>query len=659
MFKRSKERWLLFALLAGAFFLRVWELGRESLWYDEILQAQIAGGPLADFFPQLILHAAMPLDYLIERVVLALGANEFLLRFPAAAFSTLAVAAMYRVGRIMFGRTVGILAAAFLAVSSFAIFYAHEARPYSLYLLCALASFYWLYRALQANKFFAWLLYGVFLGAAVLAHLFALFVAVAQAVFLVSGLLVRAFAPARAPLFSKITHTALVGVLVVALFFFAALWLTPNAQFVWGSAQRFLAFLLAPNFTPPTQTWGLAPGETIPQLSLDFFYTRILENFSGGGFLATFSFVALGVLGLTEFREKKWETLLLFFWAILPSALIFLFLFYRATLFASRYLIASLPAWLLLVAVGTCALATWFNRLTPRNHFLRGAAPFVLAMLFVVISLERATVALALPKEDWRTTGQLLDANVRAGDTVVTPGGTRVVLYYAPTASQFHNAAELAPQITDVEHHAARVWLVMNRYVFDPGAEIQAWLEGRGAVALRVDDGITVYYWRAGADNAALLGEAKNFALPESAFPYASLAEQSARDGDYSTAEHYFARARALAKTRAQTAMVNLAWGQAARRAGNPEDAAEKFRAALAADANLVDAWNGLGRAYLEQNQLPAARDALAHALALDTQSYPALFFLAAYYERAGDNATAQAYSARAAAIIPELTTPP
>src|SRR4051794_33627772 len=92
MSSRAQERLIVGLILAFAFLLRVWDLGRNSFWYDEILQVTVAGGKPENFFPELVVHAAMPLDYLIERAVLGLGTNEFLLRFAAAAFSTLAVA---------------------------------------------------------------------------------------------------------------------------------------------------------------------------------------------------------------------------------------------------------------------------------------------------------------------------------------------------------------------------------------------------------------------------------------------------------------------------------------------------------------------------------------------------------------------------------------
>lgn len=647
------------AILLGAFFLRAWDLGHASLWYDEILEVQIASATPANFIAGLEVNAAMPLDYVIMRFVLTLGTNEFLLRFVAAAASTLAVGAIYSLGRMMFGRTTGLVGAAFLAVSSFAVLYAHEARPYALYTLFVIGSFYAMYCALRTNKFRYWLLFGVCLAGAILSHLFALFVIMLQGLFLVGGLMLRLVAPQRAKLFDRITRTAIIGGVIASVLFLAALWLTPNAQFVWGSALKFFAFLVSPQFLPPSEWTGLAPGETAPLLTWDFVYSRILENFSGGGIFPTASFVGLGLAGLIAFRNKPWEIVVLALWAIVPSALIFIFLGQRGTLFAARYLIASLPPWILLCAVGTAQLAALATRVIRNSRLVQPVVTTAVAVAFIVIAMGPTLLVIPAPKEDWRTAGQILEANVREGDAVIAPGGTNVVFFYAPLSETHANAAQTREPIADAENHAGRVWLVLNRYAYDPGGEITAWLQGRGAVALPADSGISVYYWRAGMETNALLADAMMFQLPPSAYLYTALGDQFAASGDLQRGVNSYAQALRYSQDDSEAATVDAAWGDALRQAGALDAAAEKYRAAVAADSSNVTAWVGLGRVYLEQNQLPAAGDALQRALALNDTFYPALFFVANYYDQTGQAALAQEYYARAGQIIPDLTTPP
>ncbi len=659
MSRRSLERISLIAVLALAFALRVFDLGRNSLWYDELLQLRIASGPLGTLVPQLEANAGMPLDYLVERGVLVFGSGEFLLRFPAAAFSTLSVALLYAVGKRLVGRAAGLVGAAFLSVSSFALFYAHEARPYALYMLLTLASFYWLYRALESNRLARWVIYALCAGAAVLTHLFALFVVVAQVVFVAMGLGLRALAPTRAQRFSRIRWWTVLGVVAAVVLFGVAASSTPNFRFVPGSALRFAQFLFAPRVPPPEDWRGIAPGESPPLLTPEFIYARVLENFSGGGSLATTGMVGLAVCGLGAFRRKPWATYLLVLWTILPTTLIYLFLVHRATLFAARYLIAALPAWLLLCALGTLVLGDLVSRIGGHTPVLRYAAVVLLTGLWIGISLERSAFVLDQPKEEWRAAGQFLEAHVRQGDAVLAPGGGSLIYQYAPHARQLDVPADVLEPITQAEAQHARQWLVLTRYVFDPGGAIPAWLQERGALEIAVDEAIRIYYWRATAGHAALLRDAEGFTLPPTVYAYASVAEQAAAEGDLAGAEQRLAHGLTFARTARERAFGNSLWADVERRAGNLERAAELYRAALALDGQRTESWVGLARVYLAQAQLPAAHDALEQALQLEPNSYAALFFLGEYYKRTGQTGAANNAYARAAEIVPDLPTPP
>jgi tetratricopeptide (TPR) repeat protein len=559
------------------------------------------------------------------------------------------------------------MAAAFFAVSSFSIFYAQEARPYSLYALLSLSSFFFLYRALRHNRAADWLVYVVCVGASMMTHLFTLFIIIGQIVFVVMGLSVRFIAPQRAALFRKITRRALAGVGLAVVLAFALLALTPYFYFVFNSARNFGEFLLSPSIAPPEQWSGIAPGESPPLLTFDFFYHRILENFSGSGITATTLFVALGLSGaIARIRSKSWETILLLAWVLVPTMLIVVFLIQRATLFAARYLIFALPPWLVLCACGAVAIAEALRRMlgaittVAQSPRVRQFAIALVAGIWLAVSLGRAAEAIGVPKENWRDAGNFLEANVRAGDAVIAPGGGFVIFYYTPHAVQQRVDADVAAQISGVEAHAARVWLVFDRYVFDPGAEITAWLQSRGAVEIHVDDAVQIYYWRKSATHDALLDDVKALALPNTASTYAALGEQFAYAGDVETGVEYYQRGLTLANTRSEQRELFTGLGDIYRRANDAPDASKAYREAIGRDeSNAVDAYVGLARVYLGQNQLAAAYDALQRALTLDPNSYPAILFLADYYERAGQADAAQQTYAHAAELVPELTTPP
>jgi len=227
---------------------------------------------------------------------------------------------------------------------------------------------------------------------------------------------------------------------------------------------------------------------------------------------------------------------------------------------------------------------------------VRRLAVAVIAVVWLGISLDRSQVAIASTKEDWRAAGQFIDANLQTGDAVLAPGGGYVIYHYASHGAEQNVPVDTQEQIADVENHYPRVWLIFDRYLFDPGQAIQTWLQARGAVAFRVDDAITIYYWRAHAAHAALMEDTDAFTLPPTASAYTLLGDQFAETGDLKTAERFYSDALAHAATRAESAQANIAWGDTARRAGNLDQAADHYRTALQDDNNQVAAWAGLGR---------------------------------------------------------------
>ncbi len=121
------------AVLLIAFFLRVHELGDQSLWHDEgnsVVQA-------ARSFPDIAANAARdihpPAYYWLLAIWRVLtGESEFALRALSMFASVMTVAFAYGIGARLYGRWAGVLAAGFVALNTFSIYYAQEARMYAL-----------------------------------------------------------------------------------------------------------------------------------------------------------------------------------------------------------------------------------------------------------------------------------------------------------------------------------------------------------------------------------------------------------------------------------------------------------------------------------------------------------------------------------------------
>ena len=144
---RKRERagkWALVLLaaltLVGAL-LRAWQIGAKSIWIDEAFSVWVARQPPAEGVRWLArIDQHPPLYYVLLHLWLALGDGPAAVRLLSATVSTLNIPALYALGARLFGRRVGLLAAAVLALSPFHVYLAQEARMYALLSLAVTAS---------------------------------------------------------------------------------------------------------------------------------------------------------------------------------------------------------------------------------------------------------------------------------------------------------------------------------------------------------------------------------------------------------------------------------------------------------------------------------------------------------------------------------------
>ncbi|WP_300161543.1 glycosyltransferase family 39 protein [Solidesulfovibrio sp.] len=141
--------------------LRLFALDVVGLWWDEFVTLGRAAWPLADMLPSLAfqgpsdvsLDSSPPLFHLLVHAALrVLPATDATVKLPSLAAGTLTIPVVWLLGRRLFSRETGLAAAVVCAVSLFPIHYSREARPYALYLLCALAGFLFLLRAMDSGR---------------------------------------------------------------------------------------------------------------------------------------------------------------------------------------------------------------------------------------------------------------------------------------------------------------------------------------------------------------------------------------------------------------------------------------------------------------------------------------------------------------------------
>jgi 4-amino-4-deoxy-L-arabinose transferase-like glycosyltransferase len=158
----GQERLALFAagacVLLGAL-LRLYNLGTQGFWYDEIATAQVLRfetiGETVSWVQQWGDHA--PLSYLLTWALRGTGGGEFALRLPYAVAGVLSVAALYALARALLPLRAALLATLLVATAPFAIYYSQEARPYAFIILFTTLQMLASYRAATRSSPWDWL----------------------------------------------------------------------------------------------------------------------------------------------------------------------------------------------------------------------------------------------------------------------------------------------------------------------------------------------------------------------------------------------------------------------------------------------------------------------------------------------------------------------
>src|SRR5262245_18832922 len=148
----GREWWVLAAIVAIGAYLRLAHLGALGFRWDEDLSGLAVRAILEKGVPELpsgmIYLRGGLFSHLIAVSATLFGFSEFALRLPAALFGIALIVAAYLYGAALFGRVVGLVTAALLAVSFWDIDLARYARFYSAFSVLYVLTLYaiWQFR---------------------------------------------------------------------------------------------------------------------------------------------------------------------------------------------------------------------------------------------------------------------------------------------------------------------------------------------------------------------------------------------------------------------------------------------------------------------------------------------------------------------------------
>jgi 4-amino-4-deoxy-L-arabinose transferase-like glycosyltransferase len=377
---------LLAVILGVAAGLRFYGLAGKSLWIDEILSAPVLK---LDSFGSVInwLETStnqMPAFPLTAWLIRGLGDNEITLRLPAAAAGTLAVLAVFFVGRELFGNLVGLVSAALMALLPFGVVYSQEARAYSLLMLASALQILFLYRARKRGR---WLDWAAFTAASVL-NVYTHYVGLAAtfAAFSYLGLSMAIDLVRRDFALRQAARAVASGALILLAY---VPWL-----------PTFRQFLRAPN------TALSAYGAGTDQLSLGQGQS-LLQTVGFSSLIVGAIVIGLFVLGYRMGRDRD-RSLLLLLWLAVPLAGFAVVLNNEFLTVQPRYIGFLYPAVMVIGAVGVESAAGVITRILRRGGRAGDRAGLsALAAGGVTLALIAQTIpvlagAMLDPKEDYR-----------------------------------------------------------------------------------------------------------------------------------------------------------------------------------------------------------------------------------------------------------------
>ena len=144
---------LLVGILLLAFGLRAYRLPAQSLWYDEGVSWYLTQKTLPELTAWTAHDIQPPLYYyVLWGWVRLAGTSEYALRFPSVAFGLLTVSLAWALARRLWGQPTAGMAALFAAVSSLYVYYAQEARMYTVLTSLGLLSSYLLARLVTTGS---------------------------------------------------------------------------------------------------------------------------------------------------------------------------------------------------------------------------------------------------------------------------------------------------------------------------------------------------------------------------------------------------------------------------------------------------------------------------------------------------------------------------
>ncbi|MBM2826145.1 MAG: hypothetical protein HW403_209 [Dehalococcoidia bacterium] len=461
-------------LILIAFLLRIYNLGFESLDMDEADGVYLASLPVSDLLGLLVQvgHSGYLYMLLLKGWIALAGATEFSIRYMALMPGVLVVPIIYRLGLRLLEPRAALLAAALATFSSYILHFSQMNRMYTLLLFLGILSSYLLLRALDHHRWRWWIAYGFSVMFAVYVHVFAVLLVPWHLCYLLLQ-------------FKEHPSNVAKGLVVLS-----GIGLPHLPIGLWLLRALEDPRVLNREFTGSEDALGM-----LATLAREY-GTRF--DLLPQGLIASFflGLSVVGIVGLAGSPRGRRAALFLALGVAMPLLLVYLLTLARIPAFSSRYLIVTLPGFLLL----------WAGAL----YFVHSRVSVLgWVLLAAILGLNAARWAQTNVygkhfREDWRSAAGYLSEQYRQGDLVILgfSNAKNAYDYYAtePVAMIGIDQLEgnggkqaLSQELDRVTKGYENLWLLYSYFQIGGVESITPWLNEKAKLLDQVHfAGVTV-----------------------------------------------------------------------------------------------------------------------------------------------------------------------
>jgi mannosyltransferase len=352
----GRRRWPVVAIVAAALALRLYGLGHESFWIDEVFQRDIAAQPLgkivADYRPHPEVRTGLrdqaPLSHLLFHFFVgdARGGSEARARLPSAIAGALGAGVLYLLALDLVPPAVAGLAALLLVLSPLDLWYSQECRFYELWTLIATASYWALVRALAGGRGGWWIAYAILTAAG-------LYTCIMHALVIVAQMVTMAWHGTRTRRLRAVAGVGVAALAAAALAALPVVWLVLGERGRDAGTPRPPSFFALP-YTLFTFAAGFSLGPTVESLHVARSPLAIAAAHPSVPIVGAL-FALVTAAGLARVRRWPLAASVLVPWLLLPPLGVLALSFGTRVVYNVRYVLASLGAFLVIVAAGCLA----------------------------------------------------------------------------------------------------------------------------------------------------------------------------------------------------------------------------------------------------------------------------------------------------------------